>query len=220
MALIIFAENSNIITIPHMQPSIILADDHSMIRKGIKLLLKTNLGYDNIREVTSCNELMNELMKKDCSHLLLDIIFSDGTALEIIGNIKQLYPNLNIMIFTMQLEEVYAEAFRQYDVNHFLPKSTNEECTLVHLKRFFNNEPPLKNETTSLSQKNPFSTLSPRELEVIHYILNGRPTKEIAHILNLSMSTVSTLKKRIFEKTETENLKQLMSLASLYDLNF
>lgn len=203
-----------------MQPSIIIADDHSMIRKGIKLLLKTNLGYSNVREVTTCNELMAELMKRDCSHLLLDIIFSDGTALEVIGNIKQLYPDLNIMIFTMQLQEVYAEAFRQYDIHHFLPKSTSEECTLVQLKRFLNDEPAIPTETSSISQKNPFSALSPRELEVIHYLLNGHPTKEIARTLNLGMSTVSTLKKRIFEKTETENLKQLMELASLYDINF
>lgn len=203
-----------------MQPSILIADDHSMIRKGIKLLLQTNLGYTDVKEATSCAELMTELMKKDCTHLLLDIIFSDGTALEIIGNIKKLYPSLNIMIFTMQLAEVYAEAFRQYDVHHFLAKSTSEECTIIQLQRFLNNEAPVADQANAFSQKNPFTTLSPRELEVIHYLLNGHPTKQIAKTLNLGMSTVSTLKKRIYEKTETENMKQLLELASLYDINF
>ena len=202
-----------------MQTNIIIADDHSMVRKGIKLLLQANMGYNNIREATSCSELMSVLQKRPCSHLLLDIIFSDGTALEIIGNIRSLYPETKVMIFSMQLAEVYAEAFKQYDVHFFLNKSSNEEHTISLLKRFLNNEEPPQQQESVFTQ-NPFSSLSPRELEVIHYLLNGHQTKDISRILNLSMSTVSTLKKRIYEKTETENYKQLLELASLYDINF
>lgn len=203
-----------------MQPCIIIADDHSMVRKGIKLLLQVGLGYKEVHEATTCSGLMAELMKKQCSHLLLDIIFSDGTALEVIGNIRQLYPDVKIMIFSMQLAEVYADAFKQYGVYYFLSKSSSEEYTVSLLKKFLNNEPAPATALDGFSQKNPFSTLSPRELEVIHYLLNGHQTKNIAKALNLSMSTVSTLKKRIFEKTETENFKQLIELASLYNINF
>ena len=119
----------------------------------------------------------------------------------------------------MQLAEVYAEAFKQYDVHFFLNKSSNEEHTISLLKRFLNNEEPPQQQESVFTQ-NPFSSLSPRELEVIHYLLNGHQTKDISRILNLSMSTVSTLKKRIYEKTETENYKQLLELASLCDINF
>ncbi len=203
-----------------MQPNIVIADDHSMVRKGIKLILQSNLGYTNISEVTTCNELMNELQKKQCSHLLLDIIFSDGTALEVIGNIRQLYPELKVMIFSMQLAEVYGDAFRQFDIHYFLSKTLGEEETTSYLKKFLNNEAPPSQVPNIFSQSNPFSALSPRELEVIHYLLNGYQTKDISRTLNLSMSTISTLKKRIFEKTETENFKQLLELASLYNINF
>lgn len=202
-----------------MQQSIVIADDHSMVRKGMKLLLQANMGYKDVREATSCNELMKLLLQKQCSHLILDIILSDGTALEIIGNIKNLYPQTNVMIFSMQLAEVYAEAFRQYDVHYFLHKSSSEEHTISLLNKFLNNEDAPQPDRKQASQ-NPFSSLSPRELEVIHYLLNGHPTKDISKTLNLGMSTVSTLKKRIFEKTETENFKQLLELASLYDINF
>ncbi len=191
-----------------------------MVRKGIKLLLQVGLGYKDVHEVTTCSGLMAGLMKKRCTHLLLDIIFSDGTALEVIGNIRQLYPDMRIMIFSMQLAEVYADAFKQYDIHYFLSKSSSEEHTISLLKKFLNNEPPPATALNGFSQKNPFSTLSPRELEVIHYLLNGYQTKSIAKTLNLSMSTVSTLKKRIHEKTETENFKQLIELASLYNINF
>jgi two-component system, NarL family, invasion response regulator UvrY len=202
-----------------MPMNIIIADDHSMIRKGIKLILKTALGYDNIIETGSCTELMAHLRKKECTHLLLDIIFPDGTALEIIPNILKLCPDIRIMMFTMQSPEVYSEVFKQFGINHYLPKSMNEEDTTHYLKKFLNNE-PLQPTKTSFTPKNPFAALSPRELEVLHYILNSHPTKSISNILNLRMSTVSTLKKRIYEKTGTDNLTQLLELANMYNINF
>ncbi|MEX0636892.1 MAG: response regulator, partial [Ferruginibacter sp.] len=92
-----------------MQPEILIADDHSMIRKGLKLLLQIQLGYQQITEVGSCSGLMNELVKKKYSHLILDIILSDGNSLEIIPNIRRVYPDLKILIFSMQPSEVYGE---------------------------------------------------------------------------------------------------------------
>ena len=204
-----------------MQPNIIIADDHSMIRKGVKLVIPSGLGYNtNIEEATSCHELMSLVIKKQCTHLLLDVIFSDGTSLEIIPNIRQVIPDLKIMIFSMQLPEVYSEAFSQYDIHYYLSKSSSEEDTIMYLKRFLNNEHIYAIDNSFFSKKNPFSSLSPRELEVLHYVLNGHQTKDMARILNLSMSTISTLKKRIAEKTETENLKQLIELATLYNISF
>jgi len=67
---------------------------------------------------------------------------------------------------------------------------------------------------------NPFSALAPRELEILHYVLKGLGTKEIAQTLNVKMNTVSTVKNRIFEKTLTTNLKELIELATLYNVNY
>ncbi len=203
-----------------MQPHIIIADDHSMVRKGIKLLLVSQLGHKNIYEVGSCNELMNELKKTACTHLILDVIFSDGTALEVIPCVKSLYPELKVMVFTMQLTEVYAEAFRQYGIDYYLNKSTNEDDTVIYLRRFLNNEPFRVLHNTSQINTNPFASLSPRELEILHYLLNGHKTINIAQTLNLSNSTVSTMKKRILEKTETQTITQLLELALLYNISF
>jgi len=203
-----------------MQPNIIIADDHSIVRKGMKFILQSILGYNTITEVSTCNELMNEAVKKRCTHLLLDVIFPDGTSLEVIPNIKQLIPNIRIVIFSMQLPEVYSEAFRQYGVTNYLSKSISEEDTIAYLKKFLNNETALPVTGNMPSKNNPFATLTPRELEILHYVLNGQKTKMISHTLNVGMSTISTLKKRIFEKTETDNLKQLLELALLYNINF
>ncbi|HEX2684180.1 MAG TPA: helix-turn-helix transcriptional regulator [Ferruginibacter sp.] len=62
--------------------------------------------------------------------------------------------------------------------------------------------------------------MAPRELEILHYVLKGIGTKDIAETLNLKMNTISTIKNRIFEKTTAGNIKELMELATLYNVNY
>lgn len=103
-----------------MQPKILIADDHSMIRKGLKLQIQLSLGYQDIFEVATCNDLMKELVKKKYTHLVLDIILSDGSTLEVIPNIRRVYPDLHILVFSMQPAEIYGEALKQYGINYYL----------------------------------------------------------------------------------------------------
>jgi len=203
-----------------MQPKILIADDHSMIRKGLKLFMQVNLGYKDVHEVSTCNELMKELVKTKYTHLILDIILSDGNTLEVIPNIRRVYPDLNIMVFSMQPAEIYGEAVKQYGINSYLSKSVGEEEILQLLQQFLQNETPLRKNPVLQNPENPFSSLAPRELEILHYVLKGIGTKDISETLNLKMSTVSTLKNRIFEKTNAGNIKELMELASLYNVNY
>ncbi len=202
-----------------MQPYILIADDHSMIRKGLKLYMQLNFGYADIQEAGTCSELMQALVKQKYTHLVLDIILSDGSTLEIIPNIRRLYPSLKILIFSMQPPEVYGEALKQYGITNYLSKSVGEEEIIHTLQLFLHNEVPVKKESKVLPE-NPFSALAPRELEVLHYVLKGVGTKNIADTLNLKMNTISTIKNRIFEKTTAGNLRELIELATLYNVNY
>lgn len=204
-----------------MDKRILIVDDHSLIRKGVKLILQNHLSINPscCGEASDCSRMMAELQKYKYTHVILDIILSDGTSLEIIPNIKQLYPHLRIMVFSMLSKEVYGEALKQYNILHFLHKTTCERETIKFFKDFMNEENP-QSITTESNEHNPFATLSSRELEVLHYMFNGYGTKEISNILNLRMSTVSTIKGRIFDKTTTKNLKDLMQLGSLYNINY
>jgi DNA-binding NarL/FixJ family response regulator len=190
-----------------------------MIRKGLKLILQTNLGFKNVTEVSTCSALMNELKKGACTHLILDVILTDCTALEIVPNIISLYPKMEIMIFSMQISEVYGDVFKQYGIKFYLNKTLNEDDTLTYMRRFLHNLEPIEGEKRNPT-KNPFALLSPRELEILHYLLNGHKTKDIAITLNLTMSTVSTIKKRIIDKIETDNMTQVLELATLYNINY
>jgi len=203
-----------------MEPCILIADDHSMIRTGLKIFLQVNLGYADIHEVATCNGLMKELVKKKYTHLVLDIILSDGNTLEVIPNIRRVYPELKIMIFSMQPADVYGEAVKQFAIDYYLSKSTGEDEMLQILQRFLHNQAPLARKPLLQNPQNPFSSLSPRELEILHYLLKGMGTKEIGETLNLKMNTVSTMKNRVFEKTNAGNIKELIELATLYNVNF
>ncbi|MFM2361527.1 MAG: hypothetical protein RLZZ316_429 [Bacteroidota bacterium] len=203
-----------------MSPKILIADDHSMIRKGLKIDIQLNFGITDVYEVASCNELMKELVKRKYTHLILDIILTDGSTLEVIPNIKKVYPDLQIMVFSMQPAEVYGEALKQYDIQYYLSKSVSEETITISLKKFLQNEQPPKTSNSFINKQNPFRALAPRELEILHYLLKGSGTKEIAEVLNLKMNTVSTIKTRIYEKTNASNIRELLELASLYNVNY
>lgn len=197
-----------------------IADDHSMIRKGLKVFMQLNLGHTHIREVASCNELMKELVKNKYTHLILDIILTDGSTLEVIPNIRRVYPDLKIMVFSMQPQDIYAEALRQYGITNYLSKNQSEEEILTYLEQFISNKEPAEIKSSQLTPLNPFTQLAPRELEVLHYLLRGLRTKQIAETLNLKMSTVSTIKHRVYEKTSAGNIKELLELATLYNVNY
>lgn len=203
-----------------MQPVVLLADDHSMIRKGLKLCLEVNLGITEIHETASCAGLMAELRDRQYTHLVLDIILGDGMILEVLPNIRELFPELKIMIFSMQPVEVYADAMRQYGIGFYLSKTASESGLVKMLHGFFENRTPVNAHVNDRYTGNPFARLSVRELEVLHYILKGKGTKEIADTLNLKMATISTLKNRIYEKMNVVNHKELNDLANLYNVNY
>jgi len=207
-----------------MQDSIklVLLDDHSMIRKGMRLTVETEFGINQISEVGGCAALLTHLRNNEATHLLLDLLVSDGNTLEIIPPIRKLYPKLRIMMFTMQPKEVYFMALKQYGIDHYLHKEAAEDIIVKSLKSFFENQQGYRDVLSpalSVYGYNPFSNLTARELEVIHYLLKGSGTKQISEILNIHMSTVSTLKARIFEKVDVSNLKELIDLALLYNIS-
>ncbi|MBS1511789.1 MAG: response regulator transcription factor [Bacteroidetes bacterium] len=202
-----------------MTPKILIADDHSLIRKGLKLNLQLSLGYTDITEVATCSDLMKALRLHDFTHIILDIILADGSTLEVIPNITSLYPKISILVFSMLPEAIYGTALEQYGIRFFLPKSVDDD-EMNHVLRQF-----LENDFSALPhgqhyKTNPFSNLSPRELEILHYMLRGVGTKDIAETLNLKMNTVSTLKSRIMFKTKVSNTKELLELAALYNLSY
>lgn len=201
-----------------MNPTILLADDHIMVSKGLRRLLEMDFGYRQCHSVTSCSELLKELKKNTYTHLVLDIGLSDGSTLEVLPTIQNLYPSLSIMIFSAKSSNVFDKAFKHLNVKHYLSKESSEEDSIRCFKEFFLGREARQNDGSS-GNNNPFASFSTRELEILHYLVKGLGTNEIAANLNLKHNTISTVKKRIFEKTEVHNIKELMDLAVVYKIS-
>ena len=201
-----------------MDQKILIADDHSIVRMGLGSLIK-QLNVSVVDEVANCADLMSQLKTETYTHLILDLIMPDGNALEIIENINRLYPDMSILIHSMQPIEVYGKILKKYKIHSYLYKGVSESEIKKHIESF------IKLEDLAFSKQfdkdnNPFSSLAVRELEVLHYLLNGYRTKEISTTLGLKMNTISTIKAVIFDKVKAENFTHLLQLAHVHQISY
>jgi len=204
-----------------LKPRILIADDHGMIRRGVSLLIQNEIGQYTIAEADSCAAVMSQLHKEYITHLILDMIFADGNALEILPNINKLYPSLKILIFSMQPAAAHGEAFRHINIEYYLSKTSDNETVVQALTHFLNDEKMIEEQhAVKDSVNNPFKDLTAREMQILHYMLNGLGTKQIAETLHLKMNSVSTYKKRIFIKTGTVNFRTLAELCMQHNIRY
>jgi two-component system, NarL family, invasion response regulator UvrY len=200
---------------------LLVADDHRMIRKGLIITCQKEFGINQIDEASSCNEIMVALKKKRYTHAIFDMVFTDGTAIEILPNIRNLYPDLRILILSMQSIAMYRSTLERYEVRQFISKAAPERETLKMLQDFIYNAP--ESARRSGSGETVLARLTPREVEVLHYLLEGKGSNEIADAMNMKQNTISTFKRRIFEKSNTKSVLELKEWVSvnqhIYDIN-
>jgi two-component system invasion response regulator UvrY len=203
---------------------IIIADDHPLIRRGLRMVIKNELGLSNITEVDNYNELLNELSREQYSHLILDLTLADINSAEKFGALHKQFPALAVLIYSMHPIEVYGPHLIKLGARGYLNKQSTDQEVIDCLKAFFTGkrckgELVYRLKETSPDTTNPFISLSQRELEVLPYLLQGLTIKEIAANLDLKANTVATFKTRIFEKLKVKNILELNQLASLYQFN-
>jgi hypothetical protein len=201
-----------------MDLNVLVAEDHSIVKMGLTAILN-RLGVEKVADVSTCSDLMQELATNHYTHLILDIILPDGNTVEYLDKIVEKYPNLSILIHSMQPIDVYGKISNKFNIHSYLHKGASETEINYHLELFIKNQPVLlkkKMENTT----NPFSTLAVRELEILHYLLNGYRTKEIANLLGLKMNTVSTIKSNIFDKVKADSFTHLLQLAHVHQISY
>ena len=201
-----------------MEPKVLVAEDHSIVKMGLTAILN-RMNVQTIAEVSTCIGLMEELANHPFTHLILDIILSDGNSLEYIEKINEKFPNLSILVHSMQPIDVYGKITNKFNIHSYLHKGASETEINYHLELFIKNQPIVIKKKVEDSG-NPFSTLAVRELEILHYLLNGYRTKEIANLLGLKMNTVSTIKSNIFDKVKAESFTHLLQLAHVHQISY
>ncbi|HEY0976200.1 MAG TPA: response regulator transcription factor [Flavobacteriales bacterium] len=199
---------------------ILLADDHTIIRRGVRDLIRDRIpGVHQVREVGSCAELLAELRKQVPHLLVLDLDMGDGNAIELLDLFRLRHTDMRVLVFSMAPENLYAQRTASLGSVGYLRKGSTEEEMVQAFRQVLRGECYVSHEEEMrrLDQgegmaQTGFQGLSDRELMVMHELLKGFSVVEIAAKGGLKPNTVTTYKARLFDKLGVKNILELQRL--------
>jgi two-component system invasion response regulator UvrY len=202
---------------------VLIADDHSVVRVGLELLTISTLGNDTIIHfANSSTEVLKKLGERTYDILITDLAMPGNMSLSIVSAALAIQQDLKVIVITAGSEEyLVAHCLQQGAyafVNKSLPdKTLKEVIKQVSIgKKYLSPEQKEKLVDFIMTDKNGiklFQQLSGREKEVARLLLKGIGILEIAGALNVSSSTISTLKLRIFNKLKVNSVMELSRVA-------
>lgn len=208
------------------RPRILLADDHTMVLEGLRKLLEEE--YELVGMVEDGRTLVKVARQQNPDVIVLDISMPQLNGLDAARQLHKLLPNCKLIFLTMHADPTYAkEAFQVGASAYLLKRSAASELTQAIqavLKDQFYVTPliakdmllPLCNNSNQ-SQKNK-SVLTPRQREVLQLVAEGKGTKDIATILNLSIKTVEFHKTHIMRELDLRTTVELTKYAIAHGL--
>jgi len=187
---------------------IIIADDHTVVRKGLKQILLEEFPSAHIEEVSDAEELLKKVMKAEWDVVISDLSMPGRSGLESLQQIKQHYPRLPVLILSVHSEEHYAIRVLKAGASGYLSKDTASDELVKAVNRVLLGKKYItasiaEKLASTLDQDNDKPShehLSDREFEVLKLIAGGKSVSDIAAMLSLSVTTVSTYRARILTK--------------------
>ena len=187
---------------------ILIADDHAVVRKGLKQIITDEFPSAEITEVGDVESLIVQVIKADWDVIICDINMPGRSGVEALEQIKQIKPGIPVLMLSMHSEDQYAIRVLKAGASGYLNKSSVHEelikaIHMVRLGRKYITASVAQRLAETLTQHNgkkPHEILSNREFEILKMIASGRSVSEIADQLSLSPTTVSTYRARILEK--------------------
>lgn len=200
---------------------LMLADDHDLVRTGLRRLLDDVELIQVVAEVTSGEEAIQALRDTAVDVILMDINMPGMGGLEATRKILHKYPQIKVIIVTMNEDEVFAQRLLKAGAAGYLTKGckiteiTHAIREVMANKRYIT--PQIAQQLAladlkSEEERSPFTDLSERELQVMMMIMEGRKVNEISETLCLSPKTISTYRQRLFTKL---NISSDVELARL-----
>jgi len=205
---------------------ILLADDHTIFREGLKQIFEDTPDLEVNGEASSPHEALNILNRTDCDLVLLDISFPGRSGLDILKQIKTIKPKLPVLILSMHPEEDYGVRSLRAGANGYLTKASEMDELIKAIREVARGKryitPSLADklalELSESGIKLPHQRLTDREFQVMCLIASGKRIKDIASLLSLSVKTVDTYRSRILEKMNKKNIAELIHYAIKNDL--
>ena len=200
---------------------IIIADDHAIVREGLKQIVAEEKDMLVCGEAENASDLMELLNKEQWSFVVIDINMPGKSGLEALKDIKQIYPNLPVLILSMFSEDQYGLRAIKAGASGYLKKVSAPTELVIAIRKIVSGR---KYINPSLAEKlaenlgrgnNIFlhDKLSDREYQIMCNIALGKSAEEIAVELALSINTVYTYRNRIFEKMSMKSNVELTQYA-------
>lgn len=207
---------------------ILLADDHVIVRSGLRQLVTDAFPGAIVGEVGSCSELRDKVRETSWSVLVLDIALEDRNSLELVPELLEMRPHMPIVVLSMYGERQFVVRALSVGVLAYLTKDRAPEELLEAIRSVLSGKRYLS-ETVAAEladhvalvgsgSEAPHDLLSPREYEVLLLLASARSVSEIAAQLGLSVKTISTYRSRILEKMGMSSNAQLMRYAMQHGL--
>lgn len=209
-----------------MKPSILIVDDHSIVREGLQNLLLSKLHIDKIDQASDGLEALNKVKAQFYDYVIMDISMPNMNGIEATKEILNLHPKTKIITLSMHSDKHYVLESLKAGAKAFLLKDCAFEELIVALKtvkegklflsakindiviqEFITNTPNPSNE------KMAFQLLTAREREVLKLLAEGNSTKEMASKLELSIKTIENHRQQIMEKLNIHSIAELTKYA-------
>jgi two-component system, NarL family, invasion response regulator UvrY len=200
---------------------ILIVDDHTVVRDGVKRLFDEHGGGADFGEASSSHEALKLVRGENWDIVVLDISLGGRSGLDLLKELKQIRPALPVLMLSMHSEEEYARRAFSAGAAGYITKDSPRAELVTAIKRVVDGR---RYVSPILAEKLIFDiergttrplheTLSNREFEVMRLIASGKTVVEIARLLSLSDKTISTYRARILEKMNMKTNAELTHYA-------
>jgi DNA-binding NarL/FixJ family response regulator len=192
--------------------NILLADDHTIIMDALKSMIKRLIPDARIAEVSDMAAALAYLRQVDTQLVICDINMPGANHFGIVKSIRAIRPHTKLVMLSAYSPALYANRYLQEGADAYLSKNMplpEIELTIAAVLQG-------RQQPGSVAGDSPLSLLSNRELEVAQLLIEGNGILEVANLLELRVSTVSTYKTRVFEKLNISNVPALAAIFQNY----
>ncbi len=213
---------------PGRQPAgvskIIIVDDHPIVRQGLAALINQQEDMEVCAQAADGREAMEQIGRLKPDLVTIDLTLGDSGGLELIKDIKSRYPNLPMLVISIQDESLYAERVLRAGARGYIMKQEATENVTEAIGKVLAGQVYVSEGMsdrivrsflggTEKTRPASISSLSDRELEVFRLIGQGYGTRKIAEMLHLSIKTIETYRAHIKFKLELDNAAHLLQYA-------
>lgn len=203
---------------------LIIADDHPIVRSGLKRLFEASLDIQVVAEADNSEQLLSILNEQNVDLILLDLTMPGLNGVEMISRIRKRYNALPILVLSMHNEPPIVSSALKAGASGYLTKDNEPETLLIAIRKVAGGgrfiDPKLAEkiifELESSDQKQPHHKLSERELQIMQLLANGKSVNQIADELYISNKTVSTHKANLLEKLHLNNIAELIRYCDIH----